>query len=286
MIRPLLKAEFRKIFTVNLWWALLLPVVGVSFFVGWLVTAVTTQFVGGVTQGLGATLPVGLLTVSMATNFTTWFAATFGALAVSGEHRSMSITTTYLTGNPRGSVLGAKLVAYLAVGLVYGVANAVFASLGVLAGAGWQHFGDLGDWLAVCGAGVLAMALWTLLGVGFGALIPQSTVAIVVLIAYRLVFESVLFTYLVASPTASWVAGYLPAASGNGVAGNLAVSTFLLAATGQPERFSPEGPVDILHFFFGGTYNHPWWLSLVTFVGYTAVIVVSGWWVSRRRDIT
>jgi ABC-2 type transport system permease protein len=284
VIRPLLNAEFRKIFTVNLWWALLLPVVGVSFFGGWLGTAIATLLGAG--QRVDESLPIGLLTVSMATNFNTVFAATFGALAVSGEHRNKSITTTYLTGNPRIAILGTKLIAYLGVGVIYGLTNVLVASAGALVGTGFRQFGDLGDWSAVCGAGVLAMVLWTLLGVGFGTLIPQSTAAVVVLLGYRLVFESVLDTYLLGSLTTAWVTGYLPAASGNGIVGNLAVSTFVFALTGQPERFAPQAPVDALHLFFGGTYNHPWWLSLITFVGYTAVIVAGGWLVSRRRDIT
>lgn len=284
MIGPLLKAEFRKIFTINLWWALLLPVVGVSFSAGWLGTAIGT--LAEVGQRVGAPLPIGLLTVSMATNFSAIFAASFGVLAVSGEHRCKSISTTYLTGNPRVAVLGAKLIAYLCVGLLYSVTNIVFASAGALVGSGFQRLGNPGEWFAVCGAAVLAVVLWTLLGVGFGALISHSAVAIVALLGYRLVVEFVVGLYLLGSPSTVAIAGYLPAASGNGIVGNLAVSIFVLALTGQPERFAPEEPVDILHLFFGGTYNHPWWLSLVTFVGYTAVIIVCGGLASRRRDIT
>jgi ABC-2 type transport system permease protein len=284
MIRPLLKAEFRKIFTVNLWWALLLPVVGVGFFAGWLGTAVTT--LSGSGQPAAVALPVGLLTVSMATNFNTVFAMTIGALAVAGEHWNKSITTTYLTASPRSAILSTKFLAYLGVGLLYGMTNVVFAGLGALVGTGFQPVGDLGDWLAVGGAGVLAMVLWTLLGVGFGALIAQPTVAIVVLLGYRLAFEAVLYTSLLFLPRASWFTAYLPAASGNGIVGNLAVSIFVFAMTGQPERSLPQAFVNALHLLFGGTYAHPWWLSLITFVGYTAVIAACGWLASRRRDIT
>lgn len=284
MIGALLHAEFRKIFSVNLWWALLLPVVLLSFGAGWLGAALGSLVDPG--ESLGGSVPVGLLTVSMATNFSTLFTAVFGVLAVSAEHGNKSITTTYLTGNPRAAVLGAKFLAYLGVGLLYGLSNVVFASAGGLLGSGFQHFGDVGDWFAVCGAGVLSMVLWTLLGVGFGALVTQPALAILSLLGYRLVFESVVYLSLLGSTAASPVAAYLPVASGNGITGNLAVSIFVRDVTGQPERYAPKDALDLMHVFFGGTYAHPWWLSLTTFVGYTAVFVVLGWLVSRRRDIT
>lgn len=284
MIRGLLTAEFRKIFSVSLWWALLLPVVLLSFGAGWLGTALGSALDPG--QRFGGSVPIGLLMVSMATNFSTLFALVFGLLAVSAEHGNKSITTTYLTGNPRAAVLGAKLLVYLGVGLLYGLSNVVFASAGGLLGAGFQHFGNVGDWFAVCGAGVLSMVLWTLLGVGFGALVTQPTVAILALLGYRLVFESVVYLSLLGSTAAAPIAAYLPAASGNGITGNLAVSIFVQDVTGQPERYAPQDAIDLLHVFFGGTYAHPWWLSLTTFVGYAAVFVVLGWLVGRRRDIT
>ena len=41
----------------------------------------------------------------------------------------------------------------------------------------------------------------------------------------------------------------------------------------------------MLHLFFGGTYDHPWWLSLLTFLVYTAGFVAGAWFVGRRREI-
>jgi ABC-2 type transport system permease protein len=282
MIGALIKAEFRKIFTVKLWWALLIPVAVLSFGAGLLGTSFGT--VSQMQAELGKPLPVGLLTVSMSTNFSTIFAALFGALAVSGEHRNKNITTTYLTGNPRGAVLIAKLVAYAGVGVLYGLVNILFASVGALIGASFQSFGDSGDWFAVGGAGLLAMVLWTLLGVGVGALISNSVVSITALLVYRFVFESVVSIFLIGS--ASEVGAYLPNGAGSGIVGNLAVPTFISAVVGRPETAVPESGVEVLHFFFGGTYGHAWWLSLITFVGYTVVFVLGGWLVSRRRDIT
>lgn len=279
----LVKAEFRKIFTINLWWALLIPVAVLSFGAGWLGTGFGT--VSELEQQLGRPLPLGLLTVSMSTNFSTIFAALFGALAVSGEHRHKSITTTYLTGNPRGAVLAAKLIAYTNMGLLYGLVNVLFASIGGAIGAGFDGFGDPADWFAVGGAGVLAMVLWTLLGVGFGAMVTNSVLAIMLLLIYKFVFEFILSVFLMGSEGGAFAA-YLPVSAGSGIVGNLAVPVFISAIAGAREQFVPEEIFEILHFFFGGTYGHPWWLSLITFVGYTAVFIAGGWWVSRQRDVT
>ncbi|MFD0923410.1 ABC transporter permease [Saccharopolyspora rosea] len=279
----LIRAEFRKIFTVHLWWALLIPVVVLSFGAGWLGTAVGT--INDLEQTLGRPLPLGLLTQALSTNFSTIFAALFGTLAVAGEHRNRSITTSYLTGNPRGAVLGAKLIAYTGMGVLYGLVNVLFASLGALLGAGLDGFGNPSDWFAVGGSGLLAMVLWTLLGVGFGALVTNSVVAIVVLLVYKFAFEFIASMFLTGSHAAD-VTAYLPGAAGNGIVSNLAVPIFVSAVAGPDEPYTPQGVFELLHFFFGGTYGHPWWSSLLTFAGYTAVFVVGGWLLSRRRDIT
>ncbi|RCW45313.1 ABC-2 family transporter [Halopolyspora algeriensis] len=279
----LVKAEFRKIFTVNLWWALLIPVAVLSFGAGWIGTAFGS--IEQMQEAAGRSLPTGLLTVSMSTNYSTIFAALFGALAVAGEHRHKSITTTYLTGNPRGAVLGAKLIAYTNIGLLYGLVNVLSASIGGLLGAGLDGFGNPVDWFTVGGAGLLAMVLWTLLGVGFGALVTNSIVAVLVLVAYKFVIEFILSVVLLGSEIAGFVA-YLPGAASNGIVGNLAVPIFISAVAGDSEPYVQVEAFQVLHFFFGGTYGHPWWLSLLTFLGYTAAFVLGGWLVSRRRDIT
>lgn len=281
-MQNLVKAEFRKIFTINLWWALLIPVAVLSFGAGWLGTEVGS--IGNLQETMAQPLPVALLTVSMSTNFSTIFAALFGALAVAGEHRTKSISTTYLTGNPRGAVLGAKLIAYTGMGVLYGLVNVLCASLGGLVGAGLDGFGNPGDWLAVGGAGLLAIVLWTLLGVGFGALVANSVLAIISLLAYKFVFEMMVSTLLVGSTTN--LQPFLPVAAGNGIVGNVAVPVFIEAIAGPNQVAAPREVFEVLHLFFGGSYQHPWWASAMTFAGYAVVFVLGGWLVSRNRDVT
>ncbi len=278
----LVKAEFRKVLTTHLWWALLIPVAVISFSAGWAGTAVGS--LGSLQAELGKPLPLGLLTVSLSTNFCTIFAAIFGVIAMSGEYRHKSITTTYLTGSPRGAVLGAKLIAYTNMGLVFGLVNVLFASLGGLIGAGSNGFGNAGDWFAVGAAGVLAMVLWTLFGVGFGALLTNAVASIVVLLVYTLMVEGVVSLML---RYQGWeaVPPYLPNASGGGIVSNLSVPIFMQELAG-PSQPVPKDAYDAVHGLIGGSYGHPWWASMLTFAGYAAALIVAGWLVGRQRDIT
>ncbi|MDI2028784.1 ABC transporter permease [Saccharopolyspora sp. TS4A08] len=280
----LIKAEYRKIFTTSLWWALLIPVVVLGFGAGWLGTAF-----GGIidmVEEFSASLPLGLLSVALSTNFGTIFALLFGAMSFAGEFRSKSITTTYLTANPRSSVLWAKLIACAGIGVLYGLANVLVASFGALLGAGQDmgNFGGLGSWLGVGGAGVLAMLLWTLLGVGFGALIANSVLVIILPLVYKFAVEFILSISLI-DTAVSGISPYLPGAAGNGIVSNLAVPLFVSAVAGPDEPNTPRAAFELLHLFFGGTYGHPWWASLLTFLGYTALFVAGGWFVSTRRDV-
>ncbi|MEV0698159.1 ABC transporter permease [Saccharopolyspora sp. NPDC050389] len=281
----LVKAEFRKIFTTSLWWALLVPVVLLGFGAGWLGGSIVALIDS--VEKLDRAVPLGLLSVSMSTNFSTIFAALFGAMAFAGEYRNRSITTTFLTGNPRGAVLAAKLLAYSGIGLIYGLTNVLFASLGGLLGTGldFGSFGSPADWLSVGAAGVLAMMLWTLLGVGFGALVASAVLAIILPLVYKFAVEFILSLILIGSPV-SGISPYLPGTAGNGIVANMAVPLFVAAVAGPDEPDTPRAVFEFLHLFFGGSYGHPWWASLLTFVGYTAVFIAGGWLASRRRDIT
>ncbi|KAA5832824.1 ABC transporter permease subunit [Saccharopolyspora hirsuta] len=280
----LIRAEFRKTFTTNLWWALLIPVAVIGFGAGWM----GTTFVGIINsvQQLDRPVPLALLSVAMSANFSTIFGALFGALSVAGEYRNRTITTSFLTSNPRSAVLVAKLIAAAAIGAGYGLVNVLCASLGGLLGASQDlgNFGDIGDWLSVGGTCVLAMVLWTLLGVGFGALVANAVLAIILPLVYKFVVEFIFSMALVGSNVPG-IGPYLPGAAGNGIVSNLAVPLFITAVAGPDEPDVPRVAFEVLHVFFGGHYGHPWWASLLTFLAYTAVFVAGGWWANQRRDI-
>ena len=104
-----LRAEWRRVVSTRLWWALLIPVV---------VLALLVNLFGGLLgDGLGdaGDLPVLPASIAFTLTLTAVFAAVYGTVAAAGEFRHRTVTTAYLTAGGRGRVLVGKLVAGSAV---------------------------------------------------------------------------------------------------------------------------------------------------------------------------
>ncbi|ASU77738.1 ABC transporter permease [Actinopolyspora erythraea] len=282
----LIRAEIRKMLPTNLWWALLLPVAPWSLLVAWYGTAIGR--VDMIQEITGQALPTGLLAMSLATNYSTIFAALLGALVMTRESWHRTVTTTFLTANPRSSVLGAKLVVCLALAVVYGVVNAVFGFLGGFLGgtlsSGAGGVGGLDQWLLIGGAGVLATVLWALVGFGFGALVNNSVAAVLVLVFYKFMVD-VLASVVLAGTELSWLSSYLPGAASNGIVGNLAVPMFISEVAGAREPIVPAQAFQQLHAIFGGSYGFSWWGSALVFAGYAALLCGGAMLLIRNREI-
>lgn len=276
----LITAELRKIFTTKLWWGLMIPAALLALGFTWLGAAFGS--LDALKSDLGASLPTVLPTFAFGLNFATIFPAVYGATALTGELRHRTITTTYLTGSPRGAVLGAKVVAYGVIGVIYGLTCAVFGTIGALAGAGGAEFPSVGSWLALCGVGVLVMMLWTLLGVGLGALIGSQIGTVLTLLLYTLLVERVLATVLTHQHVDK-VPPYLPNATGSGMTTELSLRLFF---DQMPAQIRSNASYDQLKAILEMGGSPPWWGSALVFAGYALVIGLGGWLVARQRDIT
>ena len=144
------------------------------------------------------------------------FATFAGLIAVTSEFRYGTIRPTLLFEPRRRVVLAAKLAAVALTGLLFAV---VCVALSFGAGLAILAARDVD--VAVTGSHTLALTLGTLataalsamLGCTVGALIRNQVGAVVVLAAYSLAVESVLFA---AVPS---VGRYLPGQAGNALAG-------------------------------------------------------------------
>jgi ABC-type transport system involved in multi-copper enzyme maturation permease subunit len=269
------KAEFRKVFSTKMWWALLIPAVAVAFVfnLGFSALQRTGQ------DDAGVTIPIALLSLGASFSSTSIFAALFGAMSISGEFRHRTISTTYLTASSRGAVLTAKLITYVVMGLIYGVLTLIFATVGALVGGGSNSLPSGASWLLISLIGIVVIMLWTLFGVGFGGLISNQIAAVVVLLVYMVIGETVIATALNAAGATS-VPHYLPVNSASDAVIKFALDQFLgtLRASQDviqqiTERFSAIG-------------LPPWWLGGLVFIAYASVITMGGWAISRRRDIS
>jgi ABC-2 type transport system permease protein len=286
----LIKAEFRKILTTKLWWALLIPTVITAL--GWslatgaigkgVVDAAAGPEMGQLTRLLGlqpAEWKVSVFGIARSINVATIFATLFGGLAISSEIYRKTITTTFLTAPNRASAMAAKMMVYAFWGLVYGVIIVGVVSIGISLTSDSAALPAAGDWLALAGAGILETILVTLLGVGVGALLVNVVGATVSLLLYMLVIENVLVLWL--TQYALHLAAFLPNGSADGITGSVAANVFTGNAADLPE----EGK-DIARAIAGGLGTFDWWASALALLVWTGVFFGVGWLVTKRRDIT
>ncbi|WP_295822821.1 ABC transporter permease subunit [uncultured Microbacterium sp.] len=201
----LLKSEAIKILTLrSTWWSLGVTAalsVGIS-----LLIALATSGMGGGMQ------PTNVILAP--TQFTMLVAGILGAIVVTGEYSTGMIRST-LTAEPRrGAVLLAKALVVavtmmVTTVIIYAVAIAVTTPLSG-SGIDWATPADSVVPLAL---GVVSMACFTLMGVGFGFVLRSGAGAIAVTVGVLFVLPIMLSLFSIAGPDWMWVveAGrYLP----------------------------------------------------------------------------
>src|SRR5690606_36298562 len=177
-------AEVRRVVSTRVCWVLLLILVGyVAFMAGTIGFAFSfdPESMGG--PG-GAPLPceVAPIVYSMVTAVGYVIPVIFGALSVTGEVPHRTLTPTFLVTPSRAVVLAAKLIVGAVIGAVYGTAGllaAVGIGAGIFAATGGETLLDQSDTWALLGRIVLAMAIWGVVGVGLGVLVPSQIGSIV-----------------------------------------------------------------------------------------------------------
>jgi ABC-2 type transport system permease protein len=193
--------------------------------------------------------------------------ALLGTNAVTSEYRHQTITFTYLFAPRRWTVLAAKLGVYATAGAVYGAVTVVIAGSG-LALAATAHGIDLGITTGTV-IGLLLriavlMAVYTVLGVAFGALLRNQITALVVVGGYLYFGE----TLLLLIPGVNAVYPFLPGGAGSALTG----FTFLTQAANQA----------------GTTTTHLLSAPVGTLVllGYVLVASILAFTAPLRRDVT
>ncbi|MFI9384187.1 hypothetical protein [Kutzneria sp. NPDC052558] len=288
----LISAEFRKILTARMWWALLIPTVALAALwstvgnglVGLLLDSFNQSAVAGELRVNINNLPWSTLIFARTVNISALFPIVFGALALSGEINRRTITTTYLTAPNRGSVLGAKLITYALWGLGFGVVITGVASIGTVLVAHTPQLPDAVSWLELAGAGILECMIWTVLAMGVGALFGNPIGAVISLVLYTLLAENLIDLWL----PDHWP-GVLLNGSADGLTGSVAAQTFVDKVSTISPYFTQELQNDALNLvrsMAGARGAYDWWISGLIFAGWAAAIAAGGWYMSRRRDIT
>lgn len=181
----LVRAELRKLVTTRMWVVALIGALvcgGGLVGIGALVGLENSQPpLPGLDTAAGARLLVGF------SGFAVIVPALVGAVAVTAEYRHGTIATAFLAVPRRWPVLLAKLIAAVVVGTAFGLVTAVSAGGALYLGA-LVHgqvvglpFGTVAELLARVAA---AMAAYTVLGVGVGAVLRNQTLTLAVLGGY------------------------------------------------------------------------------------------------------
>ncbi|MDO9398634.1 MAG: ABC transporter permease [Herbiconiux sp.] len=267
-MRPfaVIRSEFTKLLTTRLWWILaIILVVYVAFCAGGLAGI----FAGVGTRAGGPVVPEAALPqliYSFASSVGYVFPVLLGALAVTTEFRFQSLTPTFLAQPRRGVVLGAKLVALLVAGAVFGVlalAGSMGVGGGILAAFGVDtQLGTPEVW-AFVGRTVLAMALWAAIGVGLGALVPSQVAAIVIVLAFTQFLEPLLRVGASFTDWSAQIAQFLPGAASDALVGG---TIFTAMGTGGA--------------------GLEWWQGGLVQAAIAAVTTALGYLTSWRRDVS
>lgn len=220
------RVELRKVLTTRLWWVLMLGLTAyMAFLAGILAVAFANpEAMGGADTGGFALDPsavaTSIYTLPASTGYV--FPLVVGTLAVTAEYRYQTITSTFLAQPRRGVVLTAKMGSSLLVGLALGVV-ATIATVAVGAAA----LEALGEQARLGESGVqrsvvltcVAMGVWAMVGVGFGSILTNQVLSIIVVLAFTQFVEPILRFFLSTNEALSGLSRFLPGAAGEALAG-------------------------------------------------------------------
>ncbi|MEO6886384.1 MAG: hypothetical protein ABI232_08895 [Jatrophihabitantaceae bacterium] len=250
MIR-LVRAEFLKLRTTQVWFWLLLAAVAIAAL---LVVA----------QMASNSVKSGADVAGMFTSSVTAYVPVFvlGVLGVTTEFRYQTITPTVLGTPSRWSLISAKMIAYAIVGALYAlVCVAVQLAVAVPWLAAKNINYSLGsDDIPHALIGVFAVvALFGIIGLGAGALLRNQIVAVTVGVLFLLVLQQI----LVAIPGVKHAYPFLPGGA----------MSSILATTGSDKSFNGVTLLPI-----GG--------GIVVLLLWAFVPAIIGASVTMNRDIT
>lgn len=273
-------SEFVKVFSLKAWWLLGLILVayvgitaaGLAFFF----SDLGSQFAGA---GTGAPAPeldpvvIANLVYSSVTAVGLVIPLLFGALLATTEYRHGTLTPTVLAQPRRGVVLAAKSIVAAVMGALYGVVGLI-GSVGlgatVLALLGEPTALDEPDVIAVMARTLLATALWSLLGLGLGALLTSQIAAIVIVLAFTQFVEPILRLVANVWEWSAPLGRFLPGAATDALVGAGLFSSL--------NAFDPSAPVAEVDALL-------WWQGGLMLAGLATTLLVIASLTTMRRDV-
>lgn len=262
-LRRVVRSELLKVRTTKLWWIIALCVLVLAG--GY---AALFAGVGALQANVTETEPFADLgAVSSIYNggntITRILVLVVGIMAMGGEYRHKTLTSTYLATPRRMTVLGGKAISLVAYGLLYGALSVL---AGALVAVPFLLYFDAPAFLASATMwrsillGVVSIALWTLMGMGIGILIRSMIVAMLVGIGFAYIVEPGL-TLLFFFKGWDVPLNLMPSGATNAVLGIT-----------NPALFASPNPF-------------AWWLGLLVLLGWSVLPAAIGVFTTVRKDV-
>lgn len=263
------RAEFRKFFTTRMWWGMAIAMfvagAGLAVAFGFLLTSDSAGGPPGQEAPTGSAEQIAnsVYTSGLAIGYL--LTLTIGVMQIGSEYRHKTITSTFLSVPRRGRVMGAKVIALLGIGALYGLISlvgSVIAGSIVLNSRGFEAFPTSGVFRTLA-LSLLVLGLWALIGLGAGILIPNQVAALLISVGVAWIVEPIAGILL-----SLWDFGrenivpYLPS-----------------AATSAMVNGVQQG---------GDNTAQPlaWWGGALVLAAYAAVLAGLGSWRTIRSDIS
>lgn len=275
-----IRSELRKVLSTRLWWGLLIAIAALSLLLSWATAALFQSTLLTDTEGNSVTIPwsdylaitsyhggVSLI------GLTLLLPLALGIVLITAEFRHKTMSWTVLATPRRRQVYASKVVVSVIFGALYGVVHIIAgvggASLTLIPKDLPFFLGSPDVWISFASL-VLAMVLWTLLGLGFGLLLRAQMAAVTIGIGVAFLAQIVLNPILA---WREWTLAYklLP--------GNLSLN--MLTVADLPDGAPGDTTQTAAQYAFD-----QWWVAALVLLGYAAVMTVVGAWLDSRRDIS
>lgn len=256
-MKSLITSEFRKAFSTKL--LLILSLSALAFVLLTVVLGVyLTPGPPGQEDVNALMVPAAVTNIYSSVGGASVFVLILGIIAMSGEYRNQTITSTFLATPRRQSVIVAKMITYsilsFVIALVMWIATVVVATLLLTtvdhAPTNWNSVFE------ILGGALLGLVLYAILGVAIGALITNQVAAVVIALVWIFVVEGLLTVFV------DWIGKWLPGGALNSI----------LQAT------NTSG--------FGGTDALSVPVAAGVLIAYTAVFALAAVISTNRKDIT
>jgi ABC-2 type transport system permease protein len=263
---PAIRSEFRKFFTTRLWWGMAIAVfVSAAAFAALTGVLIANPSAGGPGGGqvIGNDTQVANSVYTAGTSIGRLLLLTIGILAIGGEFRHKTISATLLATPRRAKAMLAKAAALSGIGALYGLLGIVGSALVgaiVLRVIDRPVFpsAEIGRTLLLS---LLVLALWALIGLGIGILIPNQVAALFIGVAVAWIVEPLVGLLLgIWAFSREHVAPFLPTNATN--------ATFNAISQSADE------------------VRLEWWGGALVLMAYAAVLAGLGIWRTTRADIS